>query len=416
MKKLLTLSLLMLSCLVYGQEREPARSIHKLVESVGAVEDKEASTTHDIKEVVNEGVLSLELKSMYSGYKSTTANVVNTDATALASTLKYELASYYGFNAAIAFATSQDIGALSGSDENHNSEMSSVDGSYTETVEAFVQYQYDGLNLRLGRQSIDTPLADSDDIRMIANTFEAYLATFNYQNIELMAGRLEQWQGTDAGLAGWLKTGEDGTHFIGITFSNEQIDTSAWYYNMSGFAENFYADIAYHTIFSDAMVLHTSAQYLQQTELAQSATASTIYGVVGEFFIHNFTLGIAYNKSIREPLKGSFSGFGGGTLYTNMDNFTLDVISYDRDVEATVAGLVYSIDNLHLLYAFGDFDGSADSIDKKEHIIEHNAGFEYQVNEKLTLASIFVKQEDKLHPVDSIYEWENVRLWIEYHY
>ena len=46
-------------------------------------------------------------------------------------------------------------------------------------AEAYINYKYDTLNFRAGRQVLNTPLADSDDICMIQNTFEAYVATYN---------------------------------------------------------------------------------------------------------------------------------------------------------------------------------------------------------------------------------------------
>lgn len=407
--------------------KDREHSVRDVIDEVAKPKDKEVTAVEQMRHVFKDGTVSGQVRMLYSGYDNSTAE--NQHATAIGGQLKFELAEFNGFNAAVEFTTSHDIGFATGDDAKQNSEISSTKGSYTELSQAYINYKNGGLNLRAGRQLIDTPLADSDDIRVILNTFEAYTATYENEGLMLMGGLLTKWQGTDAGLSptdSWSDTGEDGTIFGGISYSTDFIDTSVWYYDISkddnpnsatGNVANttLYADISLHTALSKDYALHASAQYLNQSESDNSGIDSSIYGAMAEFVMfEDFALSAAYNKSKKQALKGSFSGFGGGTLYTNMDSMIIDAITADRDVQAVVAGLTYTYNDFGFMYAYGDFDGDADSTGAKEHIVEQDIGLEYTPNENLTIAAIYTKNKDKENSGSNGGDWENVRALVSY--
>jgi len=427
-----TLAVSLLVNCIYAQEvteenRQRVHSVRQIVDSVGKIQEKEVSEVGKIREMFENGTVSGQVRVMYSGYEMKTSGTDDTYATAIGGELKYELADYHGFNAGVAFVTSHDINLLTGDGDKQSSDMSSTQGSYTELSEAYVNYKYKDLNLRAGRQVIDTPLADSDDVRMVSNTFEAYIASYSYEGFSFMGGQLLKWQGTDAGLEegdAWQKTGDDGTLFAGATFSNSLLDVSFWYYDFS--EENnttlnianhsFYTDISLHNNLGQELFLHTNLQYLNQSETDNSGIEASIYGALVEFIAYDFGVSIAYNRAQKKDGKGSFSGYGGGTLYTNMDNMVLDNISEDREVEAVVAGVSYAVEQYGFFYAYGDFEGKADSIGRKEHIVEQNMGIEYSVNDSLVLAAIYVISKDKEHGKNDDYDWNNARVMMTYNF
>ena len=166
-----------------------------------------------LSDSLSNGVLSGQIDSTYIQKQFVNAKDNNNYATAFGGKLKYETAPFEGLNAAAAFYTSQDINFATGDSAKgaQNSELSSAKGDYTQLAEAYINYDYLGLNLRAGRQVIDTPLADSDSIRIIQNSFEAYIATYKKNEITFMAGKLVNWQGYDAGLEkGFTPVGKDG--------------------------------------------------------------------------------------------------------------------------------------------------------------------------------------------------------------
>lgn len=409
--------------------KEREHSIRDIIDKVAAPLEKEISAVEKTKHMFKEGKVSGQIKVLHSGYSG--AGAESQYATAIGGALKYELAELNGFHAALEFATTHDFGFATGENEKHNSEISSQNGSYTELSQAYINYKKSGFNLRAGRQLINTPLADSDDIRVIANTFEAYTLSYENKDLSFLGGLLTGWQGTDTGLSPkdhWSETGEDGTYFGGFSYAGTFLDASVWYYDISQQSNpssttpnvansSLYADLSLHILLLAEYALHMGAQYINQNESDNSGIDASIYGAVAEFVIfEDFALSAAYNLSQKRTLKGSFSGFGGGALFTNMDSMILDAITLDRDAYAVVAGITYAYDNFGFMYAYGDFKGEENSLGAKEHIIEQNIGLEYKSNKNVTIAALYVKDEDKKNSGSNGGDWENIRVLLLYNF
>jgi hypothetical protein len=379
--------------------------------------DEEIRETSTLSGMFEDGKISGEIRSMYAGYKIEKAGENDIYATAIGGHLKYELAKLNGFSAAAAFALSHDIGFATGDEGvKQNSELSSSDGEYSVLREAYLNYRDGDFNFRAGRQIIDTPLADSDDIRMIADTFEAYVASYQLSNFSFMAGKLQKWQGYDADLdSGWVRAGENGTWFGGVTYADDIIEANAWYYNVTKLTNAAYFDLTLGYEISSDISISAGVQYLNESEINNSATKADIYGVLAELSAYGFTFGAAYNNSKKNENSGSFSGFGGGTLFTSMDTMILDEITYDRDAEATAGSISYEIDKLTLSYAYGDFAGDADSLGNRVHIVEQNIGAEYSVIEdKLLLRAIYAEQEDRESLAKTDSDWSRLEFMVAY--
>jgi hypothetical protein len=186
-----------------------------------------ADNAASIEDMFKNAKVSGEIRTVYAGQNLEKAGEIDTYATAVGGHLKYETAELNGFSGAAALTTSHDMDFATGEGTKQNSDLSSSDGEYTVLSEAYLNYKNGDFNFRTGRQVIDTPLADSDDIRMVPNTFEAHIATYELSDFSFMAGNLQEWQGVDAGLDDdWVKTGEDGTWFGGATYSAADIEAS----------------------------------------------------------------------------------------------------------------------------------------------------------------------------------------------
>ncbi len=409
-------------------ERDRISSVRKAIQNISEIEKEEATVVGGLKRMFKYSKISGEVRSIYSVYNNKDAT--DAYATAIGTQLKYELAEFKGFNAGIALSLSRDINSLTGDNLQHNNELSSSDGSYAQLSEAYINYRYENFNFRVGRQLIDTPLADSDDARMIPNTFEAYIASYELDKFSFIAGLLKEWQGVDAGLdtnEPWQSTGEDGTYFGGITYNGDILEANAWYYDISASditnsaTENFankssYIEIFSHYHINDDIVLHSGAQYLNQKEKSNSGIESNIYGLSAELVAYDIGFNLAYNKSTREKDKGSFSGFGGGTLFTSMDSMIIDAIATDRDAKAIVAGLSYSMGDFNFLYAYGDFKGDSDTLSQKEHIVEQDIAIEYTPNDNLTIASVYTINKDKENSDTNGGDWNNFRILVSYNF
>jgi len=408
--------------------RERQQSVKQLIGEVAKRDQKEIDIVSELRHMFSDGKVTGQLRSMYMGYNE--QNAQNNYATALGGSLKYELAEFKGFSGGVAFVTTNDISYLSGEGVKRNSELSGEDKSYTQVEEAYLTYTYDALTLKAGRQIFDTPLADSDDIRMVPNSFEAYTALYSGENFTTMLGHFDRWQGTDAGLENkWVKTGKNGSNFAGVTFDGEMLEANAWFYNFSnssvadiaqGADENgnnsYYVDFGGHYHLNKDLKIHALVQYLQQNELDKSGVKSEIYGASAEVEIQGLGLNVGYNKSARKAGKHSFSGYGGGTLFTNMDSMILDEITEDRSVEAWVAGASYTLKNINFLYAYGDFKGDTNAAGEKAHIVEQNIGCAYTHKEELTIAALYVIDRNKQERASLDFNNDNFRILVAYNF
>jgi hypothetical protein len=253
-------------------------------------------------------------------------------------------------------------------------------------------------------------------------------------------GFLEKWQGTDTGLVNddyapastdaWQKTGKDGTYFVGVNYESDLFHVGAWYYDISDTdADNsmgagignksIYLDATLHAIAKEDFTLDVSAQYLNQSQNDNSGTEADIYGVMLEAGVADLSILAAYNKRNADDDKTSFSGFGGGTLFTNMDNMIIDTIG-GGDVDAYVLGASYAINDLTIGYAYGRFQRDATATLVKEEIIEHNFGAEYAVNDNFTLFAIATIDQDKedtaTNAINNSGDFTNVRLSMSYNF
>lgn len=334
------------------------------------------------------------------------------------------MAALKGFNAGAAFIVSHDINFATGDEAKQNIELSSDNGSYSELSEAYINYKNGGFNFRAGRQLFDTPLADSDDSRMVPNTFEAYLATYEVSHFTFTAGNVQRWQGAGAGLgydnaarldSNWIDVGGNGTFFGGVRYV-DNLEFNAWYYDipkLTNATKATYIDINSHT-YNGALAVHGSLQYLHESESKNSGVQADIFGALFEIEMHGLGFNLAYNASKKHKGKKSFSGIGGGSMYTSMDTMIIDEITEDREAQAIVGGLVYGVDNWNFIYAYGDFQGKANSAGVKVHIVEQNAGFEYSLNDAFVLAGIYVSQKDKLSALKTANDWDRAQIMVKY--
>ena len=371
----------------------------------------------DVNTMFHNAKVKGQIRTLHSFIDSDSSE--NVYATVLGGSLKYELTPYNGFNGAAKFVTTKNITPLSGEDENYNDALSSQKGEYTQLVEGYMNYKFNTLNVRVGRQNIDTPLADSDDIAMVANTFEAVDVSYMQDVLSLEMGYLREWQGADVGLEDpWLTTGKDGTYFLGLSYSTCMFETNFWLYNINGEKDD---EIANNSIYTDAILnyeiqnikISTALQYLQQVELDSSGIESSIYGISSEIGVKDITFSFAYNKSLKQSQKQSFSGFGGGTLFTNMDSMIVDAISADRDADALVVGFGYEYKGINFSYAYGDFNGDKDSQAKEEHIVEQDLSITYNYKD-INIEAIYAQNDDTKNTNSNDGDWKNLRVLVKY--
>jgi hypothetical protein len=132
------------------------------------------NAAENLSSMLTEGKASGQLRAFYIDRHYDPGT--HRSAAALGGHVKYETGDLYGLSLGMAAYTTNRV--------FRGLEIDSVDptlfgaGGTSDTTigEAYLQYSAGNTTLKLGRQKIDTPLAGSDDARMLPNFFEAYLA------------------------------------------------------------------------------------------------------------------------------------------------------------------------------------------------------------------------------------------------
>lgn len=384
----------------------------------------------NLTQMFSDGEVSGQIRLGYATNRVETTGDKDNYATAAGGQLKYETASLMGLSLGAAMFTSNSINALSGEqkDGKYNDEMASSQRDYTELAEAYLNFSYEGFEFRGGRQLIDTPLADSDDIRMTPHTFEAYIASYTFKDLGLsfMAGNILSWQGVDSEYNNalnnsWAKTGEDGTRLGAISYATHFVEASLWYYDVTKETTAIYADIVGTIDINDDIHIAIGAQYLTESDQKKDGVSSDIDGsIMGaniEASIYDLTATVAYDKVSVNDGKSIFEGFGGGSSYTNLDTMTAGTLhdgSYG-DGSSYMLGLAYEIAGFNFFGAYGDYRADAIGAGSKAHVTEVNLGVEYQYNDgEADLTLIYVIGDDKESSTKT--EFDNDRLQVVFNY
>jgi len=259
-----------------------------------------------------------------------------------------------GFAAGVGFYSTN---ALFGVDENP-AFLGAQGEAYTIAGESWLAFEAGDTQLKAGRQAVDTPFADTDDIAMMPNTFEGVVVTNNdIQAIALTLLHLRKWASRDNDAPElFTDMNEDkGVNALGVSYSpTESISLQAWHYQASDLSKMSYLELG-----GGDESLHLALQYTRQTDdtVGGSGDDNNAWGVLAEHSIGDFTLSTAYNR-----VSGEVSnGFGGGPYFTSTEDHTIDGIV---DEKAVMLGLEYTgFASLTLALMGTDFDQSEDEAD-----------------------------------------------------
>jgi len=220
--------------------------------------------------------------------------------------------------------------------------------SYTILGEAYMQLGFGESMLKVGRQEIETPFAQVDDIGMIPNTFES--AIFENRDIDdttIFLGQIQRMAGVDAQLVDEFTNVNGSNHMqvLGVSYEGvKDLALSAWYYNLKDAQIDSIAYVeANYEKGLGAMSYGVGLQYAKESYLneadakvysgALSATANEV----------GLTLTTAYSKA---KDNSASSGFGGGPFFSNSEYLILDnagkdgtALLYSAEYDASKVGI-----------------------------------------------------------------------------
>lgn len=287
-----------------------------------------------------------------------------------------------------------------------NPDFFDADGeSFFTLSQAFVDGEWNRLEVKLGRQMLDTPHADADDSRMMPNYFQAATATYTgFEEVTLFAGWVDR-------MAGW-ENGVDAKRFVPVEKALgadahtaglfilsvvsdriEETTLQAWYYGIPDIANVLYLEAGRE--FSGRRFVTTVGLQFDAAEESgkallgdvQSRTAGVSLRVDDER--SGLKLLAAFNRSFART--GAFTSLGGGPFFTSMDMLGIDGI--DRKARAWMVGVGYDyerigLSNLHAGIAWGGFRSDDRLWDAKELDISAAYNFSDRITGQAVYADV----------------------------
>ena len=249
--------------------------------------------------------------------------------------------------------------------------LNSHQEGYSIAGESYLKANFAKTIIKAGRQIIDTPYADSDDIGIIPNTFEGYsLVNSDAEGTTVILALLDKWSGIDAPTPEKftkMQSSKDAVFTAGIIIKGQENTTlQAWHYKLDNANFN-YGEISY-----EADTFNMAIQYTDQDD------SNRAYGISLGGRVDNLNITIAYNS-----VDGRVSnGFGGGPFFTSAEDHTIADV---KDQKAKMYGAEYNLDKITLGATHVDLDKGEDETD-------YIASF--QVNKNHTLDLIYSDMYD----------------------
>ena len=329
-------------------------------------------------------------------------------ATAFGGEFGFNTASFYDFSFHVAAYVSQSIPALNPSSDNINEDFFDVNGnSFVYIGEASIDYNNEYFQTRVGRVRVETPYANSDDIRMAPNTFEGAWANIDYtSSLKTQLIYFNRWAGYDSQNEDALESqnsfknlvDDDSFGMLGasITYAYaKDSEASFWYNYIDGMAAISYAEVVgIYFIDGENIHLDYGLQLSNIAELENSNVDGNVLGIMSIMHYNGAFLGGAYNASFSNKGKYVTSGFGGGPYYTSLDEATISAISEagatsghpatDNDTEAFRNGAGYEFENgLTIETVYGELSNEHGSINETDAIVT------YEIDDRWYLEAIY---------------------------
>ena len=275
---------------------------------------------------------------------SSNPNKEEKKASAIGGFFGLNTAQYNGVNFHISAFVSESLNFVNPHKDKLNQDFFTPQNeSFSYIGEASINYSNSLLQTNLGRLRIETPYANSDDIRMAPNTFEGVWSNIDYTDkFKTQLLYLKSWAGYDSqdedsnASQSEFKSlvGDDSFGMLGASFTYEYAknsEVSFWYNYIDDMAAISYAEIVgIYFMGSEYVHLDYGLQASHIKELSNSGVDGNVLGALAIMHYNGLFLGGAYNISLSDVGKNVTNGFGGGPYYTSLDEATISAVSESR--------------------------------------------------------------------------------------
>ncbi len=434
MKKLAlsTTTLMIMSISIYGEGlSESLENIEKSAEFCKVQKNEH----QPIKVRSVRGVLSeydpmengkVQLRAGYITFSEDGAS--RTNAYALGGHFHFNTKRWNGFMVGAEVFTVLNLGVNQDPIHIHGDLFNENGKSFILLSQAYLDWKWCNTEIKLGRQILDTPHADSDDIRMMPNYFETYTITnTDIDNLTLSAGFIDKMAGWENGVdsAEFVDVGEtlglnkiDGIYYASASYEGiKDLSLSLWYYHYSDIADVVYAEAGYSYTFLKDTTFTLGLQYdgsHQTGEALLGKQDAQTYGVSVEAQFEDLgvTVLAAYNQDNGDTGAMGLS-LGGGAFFTSMEDQTLDALGTAGSAWIMGAGYDFGklgLDDLSFGVAYGSFEADDASVYKSREI---DAVLEYSLSEKLSATAAFASVDFNMAGME---DYDQFRLIANYNF
>lgn len=330
-------------------------------------------------------------------------------ASAIGGELGITTAEYNDISINGVFTVSQSLSFLNPSKKDLNEDFfgKNVD-SYAYLSQFSIDYNKDGVRARAGRIKIETPYANSDDIRMAANTFEGIDIRYDYdQNLKIDMFYINRWAGYDSqdedsllyqdSFKKLVDNGSFGMSGISLTYKyDKESEATIWYNYIDKMCSILYSEIIgiYFTKYEDFHIDY-GLQVSMINELENSNIDGDVFGAMLIFHYGNVFFGGAYNIAVVDEGNQITNGFGGGPYYTSLDEATISAVSEalpGENAKAFRVGVGYEfkddyLDGAVLELVYGKLYNNTGAIYEKNILLS------YEYNERLNIEATYAKYD-----------------------
>ncbi|MBU0721497.1 OprD family outer membrane porin [bacterium] len=372
--------------------------------TAGLLSSVNVYAAEDLSTMFSEGKTSGQIRmfSIDRTYNGTAGNTTHRNGTALGGNLKFETAAYEGLSLGTAFYTTNKIASSPTVDPT----LYGIDNNgYSILGEAYLQYKRGNTTFKGGRQKLDTPLAGSDDARMVPNLFEAYLLiNTDLPDTTLIAGHVTRFaQGTfgraygagglvsvTSGYSAWDASNQvgdfvnmgtyainqetSGVSVVSATYTGiENLKIQVWDYYAHNILNALYGQVDYSwkCLLSDKVKPFAGAQLIKENEVGDKLAGRTDGLYVGAKFgakIENFTAYIAYSQTTANEATDAATENAIITPWGGMPAFTQGMVTRHQFLAGTKASKIAASYNFKDLGAdlsttvyYASFDMDANS-------------------------------------------------------
>jgi len=298
-----------------------------------------------------------------------------------------------------------------GIDKKYNdgiSFFSSDKHSYSILGEAYIKAELSNTTFKIGRQEIDTPYADTDDIGMIPNTFEAVtLSNSSLKDTTISAFYLKKMSGVDSERPQKFDSIGD-VYSVGVSYEGfEDIALSAWYYDAGDLAKMSYIEAGYEKKFAD---LNFDFDFQYSNQDFDHAGEVDIYGASFGVGRGGVTLSVAYDKANSSNGQAADNFFGGGPFFINCEHDTMAEVGSNG--KALRIGMEFDVGE-HGVSGLGVGISYLDAKGDESDINEIDFVASFQASDDLTFDLIYSDATDNL---DSSESFKNTRFFVNYRF